>query len=102
MSRGEPACPPRFCFNGKIQAMPVVLRVNGFKFWFYEADVNEPPHVHIGKDGKEAKFWLSPIREARAGRFKSHELGEIKRIIEQNHAFLLEAWESEKSKHVNG
>ena len=82
--------------------MPVVLRVNGYKFWFYEADVNEPPHVHIVKEGKEAKFWLDPIREARAGRFKPVELRDIKRIIEDNHAFLLVAWESEKSKHVNG
>ena len=82
--------------------MPVVLRVNGYKFWFYEADLNEPPHVHVGREGKEAKFWLDPIREARAGRFKSFELNDIKRIIEDNHAFLLEAWESEKSKHVNG
>ena len=51
--------------------MPVVLRVNGYKFFFYEADVaNEPPHVHVSKEGKEAKFWLNPIQVARAGRFK--------------------------------
>jgi hypothetical protein len=32
--------------------MPVILRVNGCKFFFYQADlVNEPPHVHIVKDG---------------------------------------------------
>ena len=42
--------------------MPVVLRVNGYKFFFYEADVaNEPPHVHVSKEGNEAKFWLDPI-----------------------------------------
>lgn len=41
--------------------MPVILRVNGYKFFFYQADmVNEPPHVHIMKDGNEAKFWLDP------------------------------------------
>ena len=62
--------------------MPVVLRVNGYKFFFYEADlVNEPPHVHITKDGNEAKFWLN---------------------IKDNHDFLLSAWEKEKSKHVHG
>ena len=82
--------------------MPVVLRVNGYKFWFYEVDMNEPPHVHAGKEGKEAKFWLDPIREARAGRFKPVELRDVKRIIEENHAFLLKAWKKEKSKHVNG
>jgi hypothetical protein len=26
--------------------MPVVLRVKGYRFWFYEADLDEPPHVH--------------------------------------------------------
>jgi hypothetical protein len=46
--------------------MPVVLRLKGYKFYFYEADVaNEPPHVHINKDGNEAKFWLKPIRVER-------------------------------------
>ena len=46
--------------------MPVVLRVNGYKFFFYEADVaNEPPHVHVTKEGNEAKFWLDPVRVER-------------------------------------
>jgi len=36
--------------------MPVILRIKGYKFWFYEADLAEPPHVHVGKDGKEANF----------------------------------------------
>ena len=43
--------------------MPVVLRVAGYKFFFYQADVaNEPPHVHVTKEGNEAKFWLDPIK----------------------------------------
>ena len=50
--------------------MPVVLRVRGYKFWFYEADLGETPHVHVGKDGKEAKFWLNPVKVARAGSFR--------------------------------
>jgi len=41
--------------------MPVVLRVKGYKFWFYEVDLDEPPHVHVGKEGKEAKYWIDPI-----------------------------------------
>jgi Domain of unknown function (DUF4160) len=83
--------------------MPVVLRVNGYKFFFYEADVaNEPPHIHVVKDGNEAKFWLDPIKNAREGKFSKSDLHNIERIIENNHDFLLEAWEKEKSKHVNG
>jgi uncharacterized protein DUF4160 len=55
--------------------MPVILRVNGYKFFFYEADVaNEPPHVHVSKEGNEAKVWLNPIKVARAGRFRKSDL----------------------------
>ena len=59
--------------------MPVVLRVKGYKFWFYEVDLDEPPHVHVGREGKEAKFWLDPIKLARVGGFKPVELREIER-----------------------
>ena len=83
--------------------MPVVLRANGYKFFFYEADVaNEPPHVHVGKEGNEAKFWLNPVRVAREGRFRKSDLRDIGHIIDDNLEFLLSAWEKEKSKHVNG
>ncbi len=82
--------------------MPVVLRIKGYKFWFYEADLDEPPHIHIGKAGKEAKYWLKPVRVAHAGRFKSIELGEIERIISNHIDFLLDAWAKEQTKYANG
>ena len=80
--------------------MPVVLRIKGYKFWFYEADLDEPPHVHVGKEDRVAKFWLEPVAVARGGRFRSVELGEIERIIAENRVFLSSAWEKERSKHV--
>ena len=44
--------------------MPVILRVAGYKFFFYQADVaNEPLHVHVTKEGNEAKFWLDPVKQ---------------------------------------
>jgi hypothetical protein len=83
--------------------MPVVLRVNGYKFFFYEADVaNEPPHIHVTKEGNEAKYWLDPLKSAREGRFRKNDLRDIEHIISDNLEFLLDAWEKEKSKHVNG
>jgi hypothetical protein len=81
--------------------MPVVLRVKGYKFWFYEADLDEPPHVHVGLASREAKFWLEPVKVARVGRFTPRELREIERIVDDNHDFLLRAWEREQSKRVN-
>jgi hypothetical protein len=70
---------------------------------FYEADVaNEPPHVHVNKGGNEAKFWLKPIRVEREGSFRKSDLRDIERIIKDNHNFLLDVWEKERSKHANG
>jgi hypothetical protein len=83
--------------------MPVVLRVAGYKFFFYQADVEkEPPHVHVTKEGNEAKFWLEPVRVEREGKFRKSDLRDMERIIEDNLEFLLNAWKEEKSKHVNG
>ena len=43
--------------------MPVIFRENGFQFLFYinEVSPREPPtHVHVLRDGRDAKFWLWP------------------------------------------
>lgn len=42
--------------------MPVVLRYQRCKFFFYSNEGNplEPAHIHVRLAGKEAKFWLSP------------------------------------------
>jgi hypothetical protein len=82
--------------------MPVILRVKGYRFWFYEADLDEPAHVHIGNEGREAKYWLNPVAMARAGRFRPVDLREIEHIIHDNLDFLLKAWEEEQSKRADG
>ena len=81
--------------------MPVVLRVKGYRFWFYEADLDELPHVHVGKESKEAKYWLNPIALARSRRFRQHELNGIERILVEYRNDLLDAWEKEQKKRAN-
>ena len=78
--------------------MPTILRIKGYRIWFYEADLAEPPHVHVGKAGNEAKFWVSPVRLARAGGFQKHELTEIAHILAGQETAILEAWNREQQK----
>lgn len=78
--------------------MPTILRIKGYRIWFYEADLAEPPHVHVGKARNEAKFWINPVRLARPGRFQTHELAEIERILAEHEAAILEAWNGEQQK----
>ena len=72
--------------------MPTVLELEGFRFFFYSADRNEPPHIHIRKAGQEAKFWLNPIRPAQLGRFKQGDLRRMTEILEEKQAYFLERW----------
>lgn len=81
--------------------MPVVLRIKGYRFWFYEADLNEPPHVHVGKEGKEAKYWMIPIGLAKLRGFRDHELNEIEKILMEYSKDILESWRKEQEKYDN-
>jgi hypothetical protein len=83
------------------QDVPVILRVKGYRFWFYGADLDEPPHVHVGKDGKEAKYWVDSIALARAVGFRQQELSEIERILADYRTYVLEVWRKEQRKRAN-
>ena len=72
--------------------MPTVLRVRGFKFFFFSQEGNEPPHIHVKKGDGAAKFWLGPVRLANSDGFKKPELQAIVEIIEKHEAELLHAW----------
>jgi len=61
-------------------------------------DLNEPMHVHIDKQGKTAKFWLSPLRIARNHGYREHELNEIESIINDRLELLMNLWHEEKAK----
>jgi len=78
--------------------MPVVLRIKGYRFWFYGADLDEPPHVHVGKEGHEAKYWMDPVALARARGFREHELNDIERILSEYQNNILEVWRREQAK----
>ena len=60
--------------------MPVILRIRGYRFWFYKADLIEPPDVHVGKAGSEAKFWIDQFCWQDRG-FRDHGLNEIEAIM---------------------
>ena len=40
--------------------MPTLLRLRGYRFFFFTREGSEPPHVHVEKAEDYAKFWLRP------------------------------------------
>ena len=57
--------------------MPALLRVRGYRFFFFSMEGREPAHIHVAHAGRYAKFWLEPVTLADARRFRSHELTEM-------------------------
>lgn len=72
--------------------MPAVLRQDGYRFYFFSHEPNEPPHMHIDRDNCSAKFWLKPVSLARNAGFSARELREIQRIMVEQQSVLSEAW----------
>jgi len=72
--------------------MPTVLRSGPYRFYFYAGDQDEPPHVHVERDDREAKFWLDPVRLQRSYGFAASEIGRIEKLVVENRQLLLERW----------
>jgi hypothetical protein len=69
--------------------MPTVLRVSGFRFFFYSLEGSEPAHIHVEHADKVAKFWLDPVSLAES---RSHELNRLRVLVIEHHASFREAW----------
>lgn len=75
--------------------MPVVFRKNGYRFYFYsnEGNPREPPHIHVTKDGADAKFWLWPeVRLAYNDGFSAPILRELIDHISARRSDIGAAW----------
>ncbi len=72
--------------------MPTVLRVQGYRFYFWSDEGVEPAHVHGRRAGDYAKLWLEPVRLAQYFGFRRSELTILKSVVEQHRPALLEAW----------
>ncbi len=72
--------------------MPTLLTWNGYRFYFFSSEGSEPPHVHIDKTGKSAKFWLLSVALASNIKFKDNELKELERKVLEHQKEFLKAW----------
>jgi len=73
--------------------MPTVRGIAGaYRFFFYSFDCNEPPHVHVKREGMTCKFWLDPVNFAGNDGFSAHELTQVRRLVAAHRDLLMEAW----------
>ena len=72
--------------------MPTVLKVRGYRFFFFSSEKGEPPHVHVEKNEASAKIWLNPVILQKSTGFKPHEINDILKLTQQNAEKLEETW----------
>jgi hypothetical protein len=73
--------------------MPTVFEANGYRFFFYSNENNEPMHIHVSKGSAEAKYWMnSNLEESFAYGFKVRERKEIRSLIKDNAEKIDEKW----------
>jgi len=72
--------------------MPTILRIRGYRFFFFSNEGNEPPHIHIESGENYAKFWLEPIALSRVIGFSGPELTKIHNIITGHIKLFEEKW----------
>lgn len=79
--------------------MPTVLRLEGYRFYFYSHEPNEPPHMHIDRGEATAKFWLDEPALARSIGFSAKELNKLLYLVREHRQELLRAWHGYFGRH---
>ena len=75
-----------------LESLPTVFRSGPYRLFFYSADHHEPPHVHVEREERQAKFWLDPVRLENSRGFRRIEIRQIEKLVADNASLLLEAW----------
>jgi hypothetical protein len=73
--------------------MPEVLRIGGFRFFFFSREGKEPRHIHVEQAERYAKFWLEPVALAESRGFREAERRELYSLIAQNREKFILAWD---------
>lgn len=72
--------------------MPTLLIWHGHKFRFYALDRDEPPHVHVVKDGKSLKMWLRDLAVARNSGYDDREVNRLVAVVAERREDWIGAW----------
>ncbi len=72
--------------------MPTVLRVHGYRFFFFSREGTEPPHIHVESAENYAKFWLDPVAIAKSIGYNAKEIGRVRNLVLRHHDLFAERW----------
>jgi hypothetical protein len=76
--------------------MPTVLFKNGWRFFFFANEGDEPIHIHVMKAEKSCKYFLSEeqveLTLSTQRNMRNKDIKEVKEIIFENFNYIVESW----------
>jgi hypothetical protein len=79
--------------KGREAILPTVARLGSYRFFFYSNEGSEPPHVHVQRESRIAKYWLGPVALAASGEFSAVELRTLENLVKEHRQHFLDAWD---------
>ncbi len=78
--------------------MPTILLIDGWRFFFYANEGDEPIHVHCIKADKECKYWLDrqnfAVEEAYSFNMNHRDKRIVKKIIFEYFELIEKEWDN--------
>lgn len=78
--------------------MPTILYIDGWRFFFYSNERNEPIHIHVQKGDKECKYWLDSknfeVNEAYTYQMNNKDKRIVKKYIFEYFELIEEEWKN--------
>ena len=76
--------------------MPTILLIEGWRFFFYANERDEPIHIHCQKAEMECKFWLDSnnfdVIEAFSYNMNNKNKRFVKKVIFEYFEFIEQEW----------
>ncbi|MGD0970550.1 MAG: DUF4160 domain-containing protein [Desulfobaccales bacterium] len=72
--------------------MPTILRIQGYRFFFFSNEGYGKPHIHVESGDSYAKFWLKPVSMGKSFGYRPVELTMIRKIVESHEDLFWEKW----------
>ncbi len=72
--------------------MPTIIIIDGFRFYFFANENNEPSHIHVQYHSATAKFWLKPVALASNKGMKPSDLKKAGDLVRANNDLIQEKW----------
>lgn len=74
------------------------ISIGPYRIQFFEYDLQEKPHVHVWRENRHAKFWLTPVELFENNGYADYELNKIERLLLKERNSLLKRFKKEQKK----